>query len=64
MPTANRGRLALAYLSRGTAHMRSGNRTLAEPDYREAIRLDSIPIDSGEKEVPSTTTAAGRVRSQ
>jgi len=50
--TANRGLLALAYLARGTAHMRSGDRTRAEPDYREAIRLDSIPIDSGEREVP------------
>ena len=49
--TANRSRLALAYLSRGTAHMRAGNRTNADTDYREAIRLDSIPIDSGEKEV-------------
>jgi len=50
--TANRGLLALAYLARGTAHMRSDNRTGAEPDYREAIRLDSIPLDNGEKEVP------------
>jgi tetratricopeptide (TPR) repeat protein len=47
----NRGRLALAHLSRGTAHMRAGNRTNADTDYREAIRLHSIPIDSGEKEV-------------
>jgi tetratricopeptide (TPR) repeat protein len=50
--TANRGLLALAYLARGTAHLRSGNRTGAQPDYLEAIRLDSIPIDSGEREVP------------
>ena len=50
--TANRGLLALAHLARGTAHVRSGDRTRAEPDYREAIRLDSIPIDAGEKEVP------------
>jgi tetratricopeptide (TPR) repeat protein len=50
--TANRGLLALAYLARGTAHLRSGDRAGAQPDYREAIRLDSIPIDSGEREVP------------
>src|SRR6185503_12799743 len=49
--TENRSRLALAYLSRGTAQMRAGNRTNADTDYREAIRLHSIPIDSGEKEV-------------
>lgn len=49
--TANRSRLALAYLARGTAHKRSGNQASAEPDYREAIRLHSIPIDSGEREV-------------
>ena len=48
---ANRGRLALAYLSRGTAHMRAGNRTNAESDYRQAIRLHSIPIEAGEREV-------------
>jgi len=50
--TANRSFLALAYLARGTAHVRTGDATRAEPDYREAIRLDSIPIDSGQKEVP------------
>ena len=49
--TANRGRLALAYLSRGTAHKRAGDQARAEPDYREAIRLHSIPIDAGEREV-------------
>jgi tetratricopeptide (TPR) repeat protein len=49
--TANRGLLALAYLARGTAHIRSGNQTIAQPDYLEAIRLDSIPIDSGERDV-------------
>ena len=49
--TANRSRLALAYLSRGTAHKRSGDGARAEPDYREAIRLHSIPIDAGEREV-------------
>jgi tetratricopeptide (TPR) repeat protein len=48
---ANRGRLALAYLSRGTAYKREGDQTRAETDYREAIRLHSIPIDNGEKEV-------------
>jgi tetratricopeptide (TPR) repeat protein len=51
--TANRARLAIAYLARGTAHMRSRDRARAEPDYREAIRLNSIPIDNGEKEVPA-----------
>ena len=50
--TANRGLLALAYLARGTAHGRAGDRALAQPDYLEAIRLDSIPIDSGERDVP------------
>ena len=46
-----RSRLALAYLSRGTAHKRAGDDARAEPDYREAIRLHTIPIDAGEKEV-------------
>jgi tetratricopeptide (TPR) repeat protein len=50
--TANRSFLALAYLARGTAHVHMGDATRAEPDYREAIRLDSIPIDGGQKEVP------------
>lgn len=50
--TAARGLLALAYLARGTAHVRTGDRALAQPDYLEAIRLDSIPIDSGERDVP------------
>ncbi len=49
--TANRGLLALAYLARGTAHVRSGNQARAQPDYLEAIRLDTIPIDSGERDV-------------
>ena len=49
--TANRGLLALAYLARGTAHMRSGDRARAESDYREAIRLDSIPLEGGQQEV-------------
>ena len=49
--TPDRGRLALAYLSRGTARLRAGERTGAEADYREAIRIHSIPIDNGEKEV-------------
>jgi tetratricopeptide (TPR) repeat protein len=49
--TANRGLLALAYLARGTAHMRAGDRARAEPDYREAIRLDSVPLESGQQEV-------------
>jgi tetratricopeptide (TPR) repeat protein len=48
---ANRGVLALTYLARGTAHMRSGDRARAEPDYREALRLDTIPIDNGQLEV-------------
>ena len=46
-----RSRLALAYLSRGTAHKRAGDDARAEPDYREAIRLHTIPIDAGEREV-------------
>lgn len=49
--TPDRSRLALAYLSRGTARLRAGERTGAEEDYREAIRLHSVPIDNGEKEV-------------
>jgi tetratricopeptide (TPR) repeat protein len=49
--SANRSRLALAHLTRGTAHKRAGDGARAETDYREAIRLHSIPIDSGEKEV-------------
>ena len=49
--SANRSRLALAHLARGTAHKRAGDATRAETDYREAIRLHSVPIDSGEKEV-------------
>jgi len=49
--TANRGLLALAYLARGTAHLRAGEQALAQPDYLEAIRLDSLPIDSGERDV-------------
>ena len=49
--TDNRSRLALAYLARGTAHKRAGDQARAEPDYREAIRLHSIPIDAGEREV-------------
>ncbi len=49
--TANRGLLALAYLARGTAHVRSGAQALAQPDYLEAIRIDSIPLDSGERDV-------------
>jgi tetratricopeptide (TPR) repeat protein len=50
--TANRGLLALAYLARGTAHLRAGDRTGAQPDYLEAIRLDTIPLDGGAGEVP------------
>jgi tetratricopeptide (TPR) repeat protein len=48
--TANRGLLALAYLARGTAQLRSGEQARAQPDYLEAIRLDSIPIDAGERD--------------
>jgi tetratricopeptide (TPR) repeat protein len=47
----NRSRLALAYLTRGTAHKRAGDEARAETDYREAIRLHTIPIESGEREV-------------
>jgi tetratricopeptide (TPR) repeat protein len=49
--TQNRSRLALAYLTRGTAHTRAGDGARAETDYREAIRLHTIPIESGEREV-------------
>src|SRR5262245_53868536 len=49
--SANRALLGLAYLARGTAHLRSGDRARAESDYREAIRLDSIPLESGQQEV-------------
>jgi tetratricopeptide (TPR) repeat protein len=48
---ANRGLLTIAYLARGTAYLRSGDRARAEPDYREAIRLASIPIDGGQLDV-------------
>ena len=49
--SANRSRLALAYLTRGTAHKRAGDGARAETDYREAIRLHSVPLESGEREV-------------
>jgi tetratricopeptide (TPR) repeat protein len=49
---ANRPLLALAFLARGTAHARSGDRSRAQADHREAIRLNSVPIDAGEREVP------------
>ncbi len=47
----NRGLLALAFLARGSSHSRTGNRERALADYREAIRLDTVPIQSGEKDV-------------
>jgi len=43
--------LALAFLARGSSHSRTGNRERALADYREAIRLDTVPIQSGEKDV-------------
>lgn len=49
----NRPLLALAFLARGTAHARSGDRTRAQSDHREAIRLNSVSIDAGEREVPN-----------
>ncbi len=48
---ANRGLLTIAYLARGTAYARSGDRARAETDYREAVRLASIPLDSGQLDV-------------
>ena len=41
---------ALAYLARGTAFRRSGDAMHADADFKEAIRLDSIPLDSGNME--------------
>jgi tetratricopeptide (TPR) repeat protein len=41
---------ALAYLARGTAYRRNGDAMRAETDFRETIRLDSIPLDAGSKE--------------
>jgi tetratricopeptide (TPR) repeat protein len=46
----NRGLLALAFLARGSSHFRTSNRERALADYREAIRLDTVPIASGERE--------------
>ena len=43
--------LALAYLARGTAHSRAGDRTRAQADHREAIRLHSMSIDAGVRDV-------------
>lgn len=40
----------VAYLARGTAHARKGERDSATADYREAIRLDSILLDGGAME--------------
>jgi tetratricopeptide (TPR) repeat protein len=41
---------ALAHLARGTAYRRSGEAARSEADFREAIRLDSIPLESGSME--------------
>jgi len=49
--TGNRPLQAIALLARGSSYARTGDREHALADFREAIRLDSIQIDSGEKEV-------------
>lgn len=41
---------ALAYLARGTAYRRGGDGAKADADFKEAIRLDSIPLESGNME--------------
>jgi tetratricopeptide (TPR) repeat protein len=41
---------ALAFLARGTAYRRGGDGAKAEADFKEAIRLDSIPLESGNME--------------
>jgi tetratricopeptide (TPR) repeat protein len=41
---------ALAHLARATAYARSGDQARAAADYREAIRLDTIPIEAGSME--------------
>jgi tetratricopeptide (TPR) repeat protein len=47
---ANIGVRAVAMLSRGAAHARKGDKELALADYKEAIRLDSQPLDKGATE--------------
>lgn len=47
----NTGLSALTYLGRGTAYAKKGDRERAMTDYREAIRRDSIPLDSGMRDV-------------
>jgi tetratricopeptide (TPR) repeat protein len=44
------GLRALAHLARGTAYRRSGDAMRADADFKEAIRLDSIPLQSGSME--------------
>jgi tetratricopeptide (TPR) repeat protein len=41
---------ALAHLARGTAYRRSGDAARSDADFREAIRLDTIPLQSGSME--------------
>jgi tetratricopeptide (TPR) repeat protein len=48
---AFRALVALGLLARGTALTRMGERMRAEADFREAIRLASIPIDGGDRDV-------------
>jgi tetratricopeptide (TPR) repeat protein len=49
--TGNRALQAIALLARGSSYSRTGDRAHALADYREAIRLDTIPIEAGEKDV-------------
>jgi tetratricopeptide (TPR) repeat protein len=48
--TVNRPQAVLAYLARATGYARAGDRMRSEPDFREAVRLASIPIDGGERD--------------
>jgi tetratricopeptide (TPR) repeat protein len=43
----NTGLSALTFLTRGTAYGVKGDRERAMADYREAVRRDSIPLDTG-----------------
>jgi len=49
--TGNRPLQAIALLARGSTYSRTGDRARALADFREAIRLDTIPIEAGEKDV-------------
>jgi tetratricopeptide (TPR) repeat protein len=41
---------ALAHLARATAYGKSGDAARAGADYREAIRLDTVPLEAGSME--------------